>query len=169
MAGLDIGSRSLASADAVQEVLQVRVRQLAGVGRESLARVVDFPAAAVDDQRAFFAVKRDARPSPLDTVVAPQPVLPGDRMLGVVERGNHRVGRFGVLVENVVAAGRGHAFGQANIQPPAGDVQQMDSPVTQLTSAVVLIRSPVMMEAVRVESSLWSRAKPEVVVNSCGS
>ena len=175
------GERSLAF-DGVDKVSQVRPQLFAGFGRRGFPRPVNFPTAAIENQGAAFAVKRDRRAAAFDAVMAPQPMFPDDgfgggglllRFFGAGRRlelviDEQGVGGFLLIVEGVFAAARGDLLRPIDAQSPAGDIQHVDAPVAQFAGAVVPEPMPVVMKAVRLEFPLRSGAEPKIVIDAGG-
>ena len=73
-----------------------------------LAATVDLVTTAIDDQRSQFSVERGSLAAALGAASAPQPVLPRDGGVGVVELDAERVGGLAVVLEVIDATtGRG--------------------------------------------------------------
>ena len=166
MSDFDVSVRALASSHTVDEVSQVTVELIARVRVQPLFRVVNFPAAAVDDERAFFTVERNSGTASFQAVVTPQSMLPQNGVTWVVERGCQRVGHFLAALENVVSAGSADSFWKVQFQSPPSDVQQVHSPVAEFPDAVLVEPLPVMVETMNVKGSFCGRPEPEVVVDS---
>src|SRR5437762_2037745 len=121
MSGFDAARRNSARFDAIDEVPQMRLDEIAGPGGNRFFVSVDLPSSPVDDQRPSIAAEGDRRTSPFLPVRAPQAMFPGNHLSGIAVNDEQGVGRLLVVVKMMFAARRRDLRRKVDGQSPAGD------------------------------------------------
>lgn len=181
MGAADIAARSPAVADAVEEIVDVN-----GVALESPAfafrcivgDVFDFPAifsvnavgiAAINRDRAFFAVETDAETASHRTETVAGKSFPSDLFAFLVFPADHlRVGCFPVVVMVQTSAGGSYAGRIIDLETPAGKVDRVDRVVSGLAGSPVPEPVPIVVKNVILVRTARGWTLPKFVIEPLG-
>src|SRR6185312_17286124 len=174
----NIRVRSLAVADAIEEIPDVHADHVALGLLAGAVAAADLPGVAVEEHGSLVAVDRDAVRLPFRPLVflLPDAVFPDERATGgaprpgrEIERRNLRVRRLLLVVVVVLAAGAGNLRRRIESHDVAGGIEAVDAVVADLAGAQIPEPVPVVVEAVLGERSFGRRPEPEGVIDAGGN
>src|ERR1039458_1891206 len=92
-----------------------------------VVQIVDCAVASSHGHASFFAVEVDAEACAFEAARGAALAFPGDALICEVERGDHGIRGFPVVLVEIAVASAGDALRELHLQAPTGEIDSMQS------------------------------------------